>query len=58
MSDEIHLMGIGPGRILDSLPVGLGRPRQPSVIESPEFARLASRLRRELHDAMEADDDD
>ena len=57
LSDEIHLMGIGPGRILDSLPVGLGRPRPPAVIESPEFARLASRLRRELYDAMKADDD-
>ena len=57
LSDEIHLMGGTPGRIVDSLAVGLGRPRRPATTESPEFARLAGRLRRELHDAMPADDD-
>jgi NitT/TauT family transport system ATP-binding protein len=52
LSDEIHLMGIGPGRIVETLAVGLGRPRLPAVVESPEFIRLAARLRRELHDSM------
>ena len=57
LSDEIHLMGIGPGRIVETLAVGLGRPRPPEVAESPEFARLASHLRRELHDSLGPDAD-
>ena len=57
LSDEIHLMGTAPGRIIECLPVELGRPRPPAVAESPEFARLAGRLRRELHDSMGPDAD-
>jgi len=57
LSDEIHLMGIAPGRIVETLAVGLGRPRPPAVAESPEFARLAAHLRRELHDSMGPDAD-
>jgi NitT/TauT family transport system ATP-binding protein len=57
LSDEIHLMGIGPGRIVETLAVGLGRPRPPAVVESPEFIQLAARLRHELHDSLGPDAD-
>ena len=55
LSDEIHLMAGGPGRIVESLPVGLGRPRPPAVVEGAAFAALAARLRRALHDSMEGE---
>jgi ABC-type nitrate/sulfonate/bicarbonate transport system ATPase subunit len=37
LSDEVHVMGTRPGRILESIPVPLGRPRQRLATLLPEF---------------------
>lgn len=38
-------MGIKPGRITESLDIGLPYPRDLSVTEDPEFVRLVVQLR-------------
>jgi ABC-type nitrate/sulfonate/bicarbonate transport system ATPase subunit len=43
LSDEIHVMGTRPGRILDSIPISLPRPRQRGVTLSPEFVAIKER---------------
>jgi ABC-type nitrate/sulfonate/bicarbonate transport system ATPase subunit len=43
LSDEIHVMGTRPGRILDSIPIPLPRPRQRGVTLSPEFVAIKER---------------
>jgi NitT/TauT family transport system ATP-binding protein len=43
LSDEIHVMGTRPGRILESIPIPLPRPRERSVTLSPEFIAVKQR---------------
>jgi ABC-type nitrate/sulfonate/bicarbonate transport system ATPase subunit len=43
LSDEIHVMGTRPGRILESIPIPLPRPRERSVTLSPEFVAIKER---------------
>jgi len=43
LSDEIHVMGTRPGRILDSIAIPLPRPRQRGVTLSPEFVAIKER---------------
>ncbi|MET3578242.1 NitT/TauT family transport system ATP-binding protein [Mesorhizobium robiniae] len=45
LSLHVHVMGIKPGRITESLDVELPYPRDLSVTEDPEFVRLAVQLR-------------
>jgi ABC-type nitrate/sulfonate/bicarbonate transport system ATPase subunit len=40
LSDEVHVMGTRPGRIVETLPVTLARPRLRSCTTSPEFMAL------------------
>jgi ABC-type nitrate/sulfonate/bicarbonate transport system ATPase subunit len=43
LSDEIHVMGTRPGRILERIPIRLPRPRERSVTLSPEFVAIKER---------------
>ena len=43
LSDEIHVMGTRPGRILESIPIELPRPRSRSVALTPEFTAIKQR---------------
>ncbi|MER8829130.1 ABC transporter ATP-binding protein [Mesorhizobium sp. M0938] len=45
LSLHVHVMGIKPGRITESLDIELPYPRDLSVTEDPEFVRLAVQLR-------------
>jgi ABC-type nitrate/sulfonate/bicarbonate transport system ATPase subunit len=40
LSDEIHVMAARPGRIIESLPIDLPRPRARAVVTSPPFVRI------------------
>jgi ABC-type nitrate/sulfonate/bicarbonate transport system ATPase subunit len=43
LSDEIHVMGTRPGRVLETVHVGLARPRARSTVLSPEFVAIKER---------------
>lgn len=40
LSDEIHIMGTRPGRILQSMPITLPRPRMRTIALTPEFVAI------------------
>ena len=43
LSDEIHVMGTRPGRILETIPIALPRPRARTTALSPEFIAIKER---------------
>src|SRR6188474_3363917 len=43
LSDEIHVMGTRPGRILETIQIPLARPRARTVALSPEFIAIKER---------------
>jgi ABC-type nitrate/sulfonate/bicarbonate transport system ATPase subunit len=43
LSDEVHVMGPRPGRILERLPVALARPRPRAIVNTPEFTAIKQR---------------
>jgi ABC-type nitrate/sulfonate/bicarbonate transport system ATPase subunit len=43
LSDEIHVMGTRPGRILEGFAIPLPRPRDRNVTLSPEFVAIKER---------------
>lgn len=45
LSRQVHVLGIKPGRITQSLDIPLPYPRDASVTEVPEFVRLVLQLR-------------
>lgn len=45
LSDTVHVMGINPGRIIETIPVPLERPRTRDVFHSPIFIELTTHLR-------------
>src|ERR687887_1457653 len=49
LSDEIHVMGTRPGRILESIPVNLVRPRIRGSVLSGEFLTIKERCLELLH---------
>jgi NitT/TauT family transport system ATP-binding protein len=48
MSDHIFVMSVRPARIVDEVPVPMGRPRHPDVMASEPFGDTVSRVRRAL----------
>jgi ABC-type nitrate/sulfonate/bicarbonate transport system ATPase subunit len=51
LSDEIHVMGTRPGRILEGIPIPLPRPRDRNVTLSPEFVAIKERCMKLLRAA-------
>jgi ABC-type nitrate/sulfonate/bicarbonate transport system ATPase subunit len=49
LSDEVHVMGTRPGRIIETIPVALPRPRLRTSALSPEFLVLKQRCLDLLH---------
>ncbi|HUC61508.1 MAG TPA: ABC transporter ATP-binding protein [Alphaproteobacteria bacterium] len=45
LSSRVHVMGVGPARILDTIDVPLAYPRTEACFEDPAFARTEARLR-------------
>ncbi|MCD6727520.1 MAG: ABC transporter ATP-binding protein [Solirubrobacteraceae bacterium] len=48
LSDEIHVMDAGPGRIVESLSVELPRPRTADTLDDPRFVEYEHHLRKRL----------
>lgn len=44
LSDRVIVLGSRPGRILDCVETGFGRPRDSSLISTPRFAELLGRI--------------
>jgi ABC-type nitrate/sulfonate/bicarbonate transport system ATPase subunit len=58
LSDEVHVMGTRPGRVIDTIPVALPRPRTRACTTSPEFIAMKERCLHLLHnDAAPSLDD-
>ena len=45
LSSEVHALGVGPGRIIDTLTVPLPYPRDDAIYDHPGFADMERRLR-------------
>jgi NitT/TauT family transport system ATP-binding protein len=45
LSSEVHALGAGPGRIIDTLAVPLPYPRDDAIYDHPRFADMERRLR-------------
>jgi ABC-type nitrate/sulfonate/bicarbonate transport system ATPase subunit len=43
LSDEINMMGTRPGRVLETIPVDLPRPRARNTVLSPDFVAIKER---------------
>jgi ABC-type nitrate/sulfonate/bicarbonate transport system ATPase subunit len=43
LSDEVHVMATRPGRIIETLPVAIARPRQRQATLAPEFIAIKER---------------
>jgi NitT/TauT family transport system ATP-binding protein len=48
LSREVHVMGTGPGRIIETLPILLPHPRNEESYSDPAFSAAESRLRSQL----------
>ena len=49
LADRVLVMGPRPGRIIGEVRIGLPRPRQLEMAESPDFGRCATAVRRQLN---------
>src|SRR5215469_11661083 len=43
LSDEVHVMAARPGRIIETIPVAIARPRQRASVLAPEFLAIKER---------------
>ena len=50
LSKQVHVMGTGPARIIESIPIDLPYPRVEETYSLPAFAVASGRLRRLLKD--------
>src|SRR4249920_3727716 len=57
LSDEVHVMGTRPGRIIETIPVALPRPRLRSCTTTPDFIAVKERCLDLLHSQPAAFDD-
>jgi NitT/TauT family transport system ATP-binding protein len=56
LSSEIHALGVGPGRIVDTLAVPLAYPRDEAIYDHPRFADMERRLRSLLRRAHQREE--
>ena len=49
LSDEVHVMGTRPGRVIETIPIALPRPRLRTSALSPEFLAIKERCLDLLH---------
>ena len=49
LGDVVYVMSARPGRIIDTIDVGFGRPRHYDIVTSPEFIDLKRRVISNLH---------
>ena len=54
LSDEVHVMATRPGRVVETIPVPIARPRQRSVTLTPEFIAIKERCMQLLTAAHKA----
>jgi ABC-type nitrate/sulfonate/bicarbonate transport system ATPase subunit len=57
LSDEVHVMATRPGRIIETIPVALPRPRRRSCTTSPDFIAVKERCLDLLHGLPACRDD-
>jgi ABC-type nitrate/sulfonate/bicarbonate transport system ATPase subunit len=57
LSDEVHVMATRPGRIIETIPVALPRPRRRSCTTSPDFIAVKERCLDLLHSQPACRDD-
>ena len=53
LGDVVYVMSARPGRIMDTIPVGLDRPRDYDIVTSVEFVELKRRIMTSLHGEVE-----
>jgi ABC-type nitrate/sulfonate/bicarbonate transport system ATPase subunit len=54
LSDEVYVMATRPGRLVETIPVQIARPRQRSITLTPEFIGIKERCMQLLNDAHKA----
>jgi NitT/TauT family transport system ATP-binding protein len=52
LGDVVYVMSARPGRIIDTIPVEIERPRDYTVLTSPEFINLKKRIMTSLHEEV------
>lgn len=52
LGDVVYVMSARPGRIIDTIPVEIERPRDYTVLTSPEFITLKKRIMTSLHEEV------
>jgi len=57
LSDEVHVMGTRPGRIIETIPIALPRPRLRSCTPSPDFIAVKERCLDLMHSQPASLDD-
>jgi ABC-type nitrate/sulfonate/bicarbonate transport system ATPase subunit len=54
LSDEVFVMATRPGRIVETIPIPIQRPRQRTITLTPEFITIKERCMQLLNEAHEA----
>ncbi|MDX8469846.1 ABC transporter ATP-binding protein [Mesorhizobium sp. VK25A] len=50
LGDTVYVMTARPGRIKETIPIGIARPRTVDLLTSPEFVSLKRRIMKLIHD--------
>jgi NitT/TauT family transport system ATP-binding protein len=50
LADSVYVMTSRPGRVKKKMKIGLGRPRHPELVDSPEFLALKDELNEAIHE--------
>jgi ABC-type nitrate/sulfonate/bicarbonate transport system ATPase subunit len=58
LSDEVHVMAARPGRIVETIPVALPRPRLRACTTTPDFMLLKERCLDLLHSQAQSSIED
>lgn len=58
LADVVHVMSARPGRVVEVVPVQFPRPREPALLNTPEFHALTDRLQASVFAAHTGSDAD